>query len=73
MSIKSDDDVVWITSVKKKKTQKKEQTSQIKVGHFKIIKAFSSFRLEGFFFFFFKNAISLLIHSLMGLAHRLAS
>ena len=71
MSIISDDDVVWITSVKKK-TPKKEQTSQIKVGHYKIIKAFSSFRLEGFFFFFL-NAILLLIHSLMGLAHRLAS
>ena len=39
----------------KKKTPKKEQTSQIKVGHYKIIKAFSSFRLERFFFFLKKT------------------
>ena len=41
----------------KKKAPKKEQTRQIKVGHYKIIKAFSSFRLEDFFLFFKRNFI----------------
>ena len=38
---------------KKKDTKKKKtKTKKIKIGHHKIVKAFSSFRLDRFFVFF---------------------